>query len=681
MNWAVAGLIYAAAYAALVRALGDHDRARLIVGNIALIVPPLGPLAVIVRDRRRWRGRQAVFWSAIGAWALLWFVGQAAWASDEVLRATLLPWFRWHIVLQLSGSALPLIAIVAWPHRGAREDSAGTAAIDIAVLVFLTAFLYWSLVIAPGMDPARSAEALQSLATVGPLVRLAAVAGLLFAAHSAGGNAWRAVYLRLAAGMALAFVVLIGLSIAAVRGAYQTGSVSDVGWMLPFWFAAWAAATSPASVPESPAIAVRSAQLGSPVLLFVVVLAVPLVGYGLRYAMPLEPRIDELRQNASAFTLVCAVALVMVRLRVEQRAVQRANERVALLAAACEQTGEFITIVRGARIGYANEAFCRATGYSREELQSVSPADLVVPEYRAELPNLTERMRRREMIRAKTVLVRRNGTTFPVEWAAAPIVDASGRVTHIVGVIRDLSEELRLREQLVHSERLSAIGEFVSGVAHEVNNPLQTIIGTLGVLLREPRDAALRGDLEIAQREASRAGRIIRNLLAFVRRSSDTRVLLEVNDTIQAAVSVRAYELEQAGIHLEEQYGSNLPLVLANRDDLQQVVANLIINAQQAIALGSGRGVLTVRTAVAGNRALIEIADDGPGVPPDMVGRLFEPFSTSKAPGEGTGLGLSIALGIVNAHGGSLDLVPSDRGACFRVTLPGAGFPGPAAVH
>ena len=158
-------------------------------------------------------------------------------------------------------------------------------------------------------------------------------------------------------------------------------------------------------------------------------------------------------------------------------------------------------------------------------------------------------------------------------------------------------------------------------------------------------------------------------------------MLLEVNDTIQAAVSVRTYELQQAGIHLEEEYGSNLPLVLANRDDLQQVVANLINNAQQAIALGGGRGVLTVRTAVDGNRALIEVADDGPGVPPDMAGRLFEPFSTSKSPGEGTGLGLSIALGIVNAHGGSLELVPGDRGARFRVSLPGAGFPGPAAVR
>jgi hypothetical protein len=339
MNWAVAGLVYGAVYAVLVLALGDHDRARLIAGNIALVVPPLIPLVVIIRSRRRWLGRQAVFWAAIGASALLWLVGQLVWASDELFRASLLPWFRWHFVLQLSGSALPLIAIVAWPHRGAREDSAGTAAIDIAVLVFLTAFLYWSLVIAPGTDPAHSGEALRSLAIAGPLVRLTAVAGLLYAAHSAGDNPWRAVYLRLAAGMMLAFVLLVGLSMSAVAGAYKTGSVGDVGWMLPFWFSAWAAAMSPASAPESRAIAVRPAQRGSPILLFVAVLFVPLVGYGLRYMMPIEPRIDELRQMASAFTLVCAVALVMVRLRVEQRAVDRANERVALLAAALEQTG------------------------------------------------------------------------------------------------------------------------------------------------------------------------------------------------------------------------------------------------------------------------------------------------------------------------------------------------------
>ena len=115
--------------------------------------------------------------------------------------------------------------------------------------MFLTGFLYWSLIIAPGMDPAHSPLALRMLAIIGPLVRLSAVAGLLLAAAAAGKGAWATVYQRLALGMGLAFVILVAMSFASLRGDYRTGSVTDAGWMLPFFFAAWAAATAPASPP------------------------------------------------------------------------------------------------------------------------------------------------------------------------------------------------------------------------------------------------------------------------------------------------------------------------------------------------------------------------------------------------------------------------------------------------
>jgi hypothetical protein len=152
MNWAVAGLVYAAAYAALVTALGDREPARLIAGNIGLLLPPLAPLVVLGRRRGVWHGRQAVFWGAIGAWAALWLIGQIGWSNDELFHSIPLPWFKWHIVLQLCGSVLPLIALVAWPHRAAAAETAITVAIDITVLVFLSGFLYWSLIIAPGTD-------------------------------------------------------------------------------------------------------------------------------------------------------------------------------------------------------------------------------------------------------------------------------------------------------------------------------------------------------------------------------------------------------------------------------------------------------------------------------------------------------------------------------------------------
>jgi PAS domain S-box-containing protein len=680
VSWAVAGLVYAGGYAALVVALADRPAARLLVGNIALLLPPIALLAALARQRHRWIGRHALFWNAIAAWALFWLLGQTGWFVDEVVRGELLPWLRWHIVLQLAASALPLIALVAWPHRGTRSETASTAAIDIASLTFLTGFLYWALVIAPGLDPAHAPDARLSLSLLGPTIRFVSAAGLLWAAHLARDTGWSLAYRRLAAGLAIGCAALAVVAISTASGTYQSGSWLDIGWMVPFFFAAWAAEAAPSSAPETPSL-LRPARHASPALLFAAVIAVPLVGYGLLYTTSLGARIDGLREIATAATLVVGAALLVLRLRVEQRAVDRANERVRLLAAACEQAGELIVIMRDNAIEYANDAFCKATGYSRRELEIVSRQQLVAPQSREQMPTHRERIRNRQITRAQTVMARRDGSTFHADWVAAPILDDGGQVTHIVAVVRDLTDDLRLREQLVRSERLSALGQFVSGAAHEINNPLQAVVGTLGVLLRESSDAGIRDDLERAHREAGRAGRIVRNLLAFVRTSPDERLLVDLADVVKATLSVRAYDLELAGITVSEDFASSLPLVLANREDIQRVVVNLIANAQQAIADGPGRGTLTVRTRVEADRAVLEVADDGPGVGREMEHRLFEPFSTTRQPGEGTGLGLSIAFGIVNAHGGSLELVPSARGACFRVTLPGAGFPGPVNVH
>jgi two-component system NtrC family sensor kinase len=144
---------------------------------------------------------------------------------------------------------------------------------------------------------------------------------------------------------------------------------------------------------------------------------------------------------------------------------------------------------------------------------------------------------------------------------------------------------------------------------------------------------------------------------------------------------VRAYELEVAGIEVREDYAANLPVVLANRDAIQQVVLNLIINAQQAMVDANGGGVLAIRTFLEGDSVVVEVCDDGPGIPPELAGRIFEPFFTTKSVGAATGLGLSLSFGIAKAHGGSLGVLPRARGTCFQLSLPGAGFPGPVPVH
>ena len=207
MIWAIAGAIYAAVYVVLVSVVADAH-ARLLAGNLALLLPPLAPLAVVVARRRQWIGRDAVYAWAVLAWALLWLIGQCGWFVDEVLRATPLPWLKWHLLLQVCGSVLPLISLVARPHRREPHETAITSALDIIMLVVLAGFVCWSLIIAPGTEPNQSSAALGALAIVGPIVPFAAMVGLLWASSDARGTEWADVYRRMGLGFVIAFKLI-----------------------------------------------------------------------------------------------------------------------------------------------------------------------------------------------------------------------------------------------------------------------------------------------------------------------------------------------------------------------------------------------------------------------------------------------------------------------------------------
>jgi two-component system NtrC family sensor kinase len=232
---------------------------------------------------------------------------------------------------------------------------------------------------------------------------------------------------------------------------------------------------------------------------------------------------------------------------------------------------------------------------------------------------------------------------------------------------REQAEETARRDHLVHTERLSAIGALVAGVAHELNNPLQTILGSAEVLLDE--QPAGRRELELIRREAGRAAQIVRNLLAFVRRTTPDRVAADLNELVGTTIELRQYHLERSNIVVHvDSHPERLP-VLVNREEIQQIVLNLVLNAEQALESRHG-GRIAVRTFARGGSQVVEIADDGPGVDRDLRGRIFEPFFTTKDVGQGTGLGLSISHGIALAHGGSLELCSRAAGACFQLSLP-----------
>jgi two-component system NtrC family sensor kinase len=350
---------------------------------------------------------------------------------------------------------------------------------------------------------------------------------------------------------------------------------------------------------------------------------------------------------------------------------KRADSKVKLLAAAVEHADELILIVsHDHKIEHANEAFCRAIGHELGELVGMDDRQLLSEESRGQIDETVQRVREAGVWRGTYTRRRKDGSTFPSATALVPLVDAHGESTHFVRVERDISEESRLRDQLIHTERLSAVGQLVSGVAHELNNPLQSILGFTELLIETEQRQQNRRDLEQIRAEAVRAGKIVRNLLAFVRRSSSERALQNINDLIRATLALRTYEFATSNIVLEEHYADSLPPVWVNREEIQQVILNLILNAEHAMRAANHGGRLTVRTAVVESDVVVEVRDDGPGIPSKHAGRVFEPFFSTKGVGEGTGLGLSIALGIAEAHGGLLAIVPTASGACFRLTIP-----------
>jgi len=246
--------------------------------------------------------------------------------------------------------------------------------------------------------------------------------------------------------------------------------------------------------------------------------------------------------------------------------------------------------------------------------------------------------------------------------------------------IRDVSETVQAEEALVHqrealhqSEKLSALGGLLAGVAHELNNPLAVVVGRAIQLQSSAASAADRDTASKIRQAAERCARIVKTFLAMARKQAVDRAPTDVNGVIADAIDVLAYTLQSGGVVVDTRLASGLPPVLADADQLTQVFMNLFTNAQQAMAGQGGERRLCVRTnAVPGeSRLTVEVSDSGPGVAPDVAGRIFEPFFTTKPVGAGTGVGLSVSLGIVQAHGGTMQLDASHRGgACFVLSLP-----------
>ena len=249
------------------------------------------------------------------------------------------------------------------------------------------------------------------------------------------------------------------------------------------------------------------------------------------------------------------------------------------------------------------------------------------------------------------------------------------RSREVLCMIRDATEEKKLQQQLIQSEKMAAIGQLVSGVAHEVNNPLASISAFAQLLLA---DRSLTPDqrhsVDVISGESRRAARIVHNLLTFARQHKAEKVFADINKVLEDTLELRAYELNVRGIRIERDMDTTPPETMVDVYQLQQVLLNLVTNAEHAMAsVERPQHRLTVRSRMLPNVVRIEVEDTGPGIPSDTLDVIFNPFYTTKPTGQGTGLGLSISLGIVSEHNGRIWAESAGHGSRFCIELPRIG--------
>ncbi len=244
-----------------------------------------------------------------------------------------------------------------------------------------------------------------------------------------------------------------------------------------------------------------------------------------------------------------------------------------------------------------------------------------------------------------------------------PKSQAPGALLSIEALVRDVSDRRKRddqardgRYQMLQAEKIAALGQTISGVAHELTNPLATILSWCERLAERNVDDKTKQGLEVILGEAERAARIVRNLLTFARKRQTTRAMVDLNQIVRETLALRAYEQKVSNIQVVEALATGLPDVFVDGHQIKQVLLNLIINAEQACIGANGRGTIVVRTMHDSDRgsAVLEVNDDGPGIPEDRQGKVFDPFFTTKEVGSGTGLGLTVAYAIAREHGGRI---------------------------
>jgi PAS domain S-box-containing protein len=255
--------------------------------------------------------------------------------------------------------------------------------------------------------------------------------------------------------------------------------------------------------------------------------------------------------------------------------------------------------------------------------------------------------------------------------AGSQLVDADGKISGVIISVRDITIERKLEQQVVQSERLAAMGAMIGGVAHELNNPLTSILGVSELLQDTETNETARKQLAMLQQQARRAADIVQNLTYFSRPPAPGKSRINVLEVVERTLNLHAYSLRKNNVTVDFLKEAGLPYAMGDPHQLMQVFLNLIVNAEQAIREARDKGTLRIRVGKGEGSVWVSFHDDGPGIPKENLASIFDPFYTTKRPGRGTGLGLSICKSVMKEHSGSVEAANSpDGGAVFTVMLP-----------
>ncbi len=667
----------------LLYAFPPHDRptSSLVTGVCWLWASAYGAYGCFLAARRIPQPEERRTWQWIGAGCVCFFAGQLVWTYHEA-RLGAPPTFPsladvGYLSIYLCFALGVTTLLRGQPTR--RPDP--ELILDTVLVTFIAGALAYEFLLEPVFDAGGSVLGL--IASIGW-----STGGIMVLWMVLIQMLRRTVFPIATAALVLPGVVVFAVgnlvyAVVALRGTYQTGGPLDLTWDAGLLMIAAAAAIAPDYAARRGASSQPAAVLGPAARTVAIVVGLAGVA-GLAIAAILRPE----RAPDTAILVGIGIAIIGARVLyslgadrryaqlLEQEVAQQTRSLMSSLAATAsaehslrlvmESVPDAIVVLdRDGRVLDSNAAGRQlfapgqvvfdgfdeaAAAFARENLAAAFAGELRQFEVPFHRPDAADRV---------------NAVLY------APVRDGQ-RVTKVLALARDITDHRRTQAQLQQAEKLAAMGQLVSGVAHEINNPAAIISGFAQTLLLDDLPREQRETVQMMYDEATRIGRITSNLLAFARAGGKERALVDLNDIVRRTYALRSYHLTTLNIAVTLELDPSDPTAWANGSEMQQMLLNFLINAEQALTGVEWRRAITVRTAALDDRVRLQVADTGPGISRDIQGRIFDPFFTTKPEGTGTGLGLSICYGIVHDHGGRIwvDSEPERGGAAFTVELP-----------